>query len=77
VHQANAKEYGIGPVEIKITAHKFCPDDQDFTTEVETKLKTREEFMEAMNHVKNGGEYFYQMYEDGKFVSGLKSDNIL
>ena len=42
-------------MKIKITAHKFCPDDQDFTIEFETKLRTREEFMKAMKHVKNGG----------------------
>lgn len=60
---------------IKITAHKLCPDDQDFTTEIETNLKTTEEFMQAMNHVINCGQYFYRMYEDGKFVSGLKSDD--
>ena len=62
---------------IKITAHKFYPDDQDFTIQVETELKTREEFMEVMNHVKNGGKYFYRMYEDEKFVAGLKSDSRL
>ena len=62
---------------IKITAHKFFHDDQDFTLEVETKLKTRDDFIEAMKYVKNGGLYFYKMYEDGKFVAGLKSDNIL
>ena len=58
---------------IKITAHKFSHDDQDFTISVETKLKTREDFKKAMQHVKNGGKYWYRMYEDGKFVAGLKS----
>jgi len=61
-------------MKIKITAHKFCPDDQDFSIPVETKLKAKEDFIEAMKHINNGGKYWYRMYEDGKFVAGLKSD---
>ena len=60
---------------ITITAHKFCLDDQDFTLEVGTKLETREDFEDAMKNLKNGGQHFYRMYEDGKFGAGLKSDN--
>ena len=43
---------------IKITAHKFCPEDKDFTIPVEPKLKTREDFMRAMKHVKNADSIF-------------------
>ncbi len=38
-------------MKIKITAHKFCLDDQDFTIEFETKFKTREDFEKAMKHI--------------------------
>jgi hypothetical protein len=62
---------------ITIIAHKYCPDDQDFKIEFETKLKTRKDFKKAMKHMENGGKYWYRLFDNEKFVAGLISDNIL
>jgi len=57
---------------IKITAWKYCPDDQDYTIEIETNLKTQEQFENAMIPADNFGKYVYKLYQDDRFVVSFK-----
>ena len=63
-------------MKVKITAWKYIQDDRDHTIEIETNLKTQEEFERAMIPADSSGKYVYELYRGGKFVMSFKSNKI-